>query len=343
MVERAYPQAVRSAARRAWQVTIDPQAHRLACTAPGCPGPAPTGAAGQAAQQVALAHLAAHAQYEPLDSHLRTCRCHAHGCTWHPRHRGCTGPIQLTVFRQRRGRAWHLADTCTGCAHLIPHAAPVPDPTATTGPAPAPPNCPEPVGASGRQAAPAPARVQAALPPLLQYLAAALGGRVPPGAALLALCCLLWADARGTARLPVGLLRALRLNHDRDRLVDALAYERWLRREGPCTGAPPGRRTGALSVRIADPAAAHALAALGRRERRALADATVRLLTHCQLRALPDGARLTALHQMTSPAGTVPPARMRLERRTRPATPRPGAAAGPCRCTAATAVTRESA
>lgn len=303
-MERAHPQAVRSAARRAWQVTIGPDARRLACTAPNCPAATGVDIVGRSAQQAALGHLAAHAQHEPLDEHLRTCRCHAHGCTWHPRHRGCTGPIQLTVFRQRRGRAWHLADTCTGCAHLIPYAAAVPDPSPATGPR----RCARPSARDQDEPAAASA-VHTVVPALLRYLAAALGPRVPAGAEILALYCLLRADTRGTAHLPAGLLRALRLDHHRDQLVASLTAGRWLAAQDQPPGTPPQRHPGVLTVQIADPAAVGALVGLSRRQRRSLSDATMRLLAQPHLRVPEDGPRLAALRQSGVPPRTREPAR----------------------------------
>jgi hypothetical protein len=219
-VERAYPQTMRSvAARRAWQVDIRPDTRRLACTAPDCPATAGLPSDGQGAQQAALGHLAAHAQHEPLDQHLRTCRCHAHGCTWHPRHRGCDGPVALTVFRSRGGATWQLADTCTACIRTIPHAAQLPQ---RSGPEPSRRRLPV------RPSTAAPSR-SGGLQPLLTYLDAALLPGTSPRARLVALLCLLRADRDGTIRLPTGLLRAWRLADDAEDPITDLVHQRWLR------------------------------------------------------------------------------------------------------------------
>lgn len=302
MVERAYPRAVRSAARRAWQVSIRPDARRLACTAPGCPAATGVDITGRPAQQAALDHLAAHAQHEPLDEHLRTCRCHAHSCTWHPRHRGCTGPIQLTVFRQHHGRSWHLADTCTGCARSIPHAAQVPDTPDHTAASDRPLRR-SAENHSGDPGVPTHAPLQA----LLRYLAAALGPQVPPAGQLLALLCLLRADAHGHTLVPTGLLRALRLADQREALTRALTREKWLHDSTDHTYQTDAARSG-LAGRLADPAASPALAELTGRERRALCDTALRVLTQPRLQALDSGSRLAALCQAAESEPHVPAA-----------------------------------
>lgn len=73
-------------------------------------------------------HLALHARTEPLPTHLRTCRCGEHGCRWHPRHRGCNGPIALLLTRGAGGRIWRLTDACHACIAATDHAATVPEP-----------------------------------------------------------------------------------------------------------------------------------------------------------------------------------------------------------------------
>ncbi|MDT0382436.1 hypothetical protein RM572_27130 [Streptomyces sp. DSM 42041] len=74
-----------------------------------------------------LAHLADHARSEHLAAYLRICRCAERGCRWHPRHRGCAGPVSLTLTRHGHGRMWRLADTCLACTAATPHTAPVPE------------------------------------------------------------------------------------------------------------------------------------------------------------------------------------------------------------------------
>ena len=302
MVKRVEPQAGQPDARRAWRVDIGPDPHRATCFAPSCPEPLHL--TGRTIHEAALVHLAAHAQHELLAGHLRTCRCHAHGCAWHPRHRGCTGPIVLTVFRQRHGRTWQLADTCTGCARAIPHAAPVPEPGPQTRALTPSPDRRTPAQ-SGDRSTSADSRVlQAALlEAVLRYLEAALGPQVPSAARILALACLLRADADGVARLPRGLLRALRLAHHSNRLVDILTQEQWLR---PAAGAPqePSTAPGTvLAVRLNDPAASAALAGTARRVRRALFEQVIALLTHSQVREMDCTYRLAVLQPAPDPEG----------------------------------------
>ncbi|MGW7521135.1 hypothetical protein ACWGJ2_36695 [Streptomyces sp. NPDC054796] len=74
-------------------------------------------------RRTALTHLADHARRNPLPQHLRTCRCPDNNCAWHPRHRGCDGPILLTLTRHHC--SWRLADLCHACAAHTPHTAPV--------------------------------------------------------------------------------------------------------------------------------------------------------------------------------------------------------------------------
>ncbi|QMU70270.1 hypothetical protein [Streptacidiphilus sp. P02-A3a] len=176
---------------RAWRVDLAPDRPRWTCSAAGCPG-AERGRRQTA--QVALGHLGQHAAAEPLPAYLRTCRCHAHGCAWHPRHRGCQGLVALTVFRSRGGATWQLADACSACARAIPHAAqlpPAPRARVAAQPRPPPPRHPVPRGA-------------ASLQPLLTYLDAALLPGTPARVRLVALLCLLRADRNGTVRLPQG-------------------------------------------------------------------------------------------------------------------------------------------
>ena len=77
-----------------------------ALTAPTSPTPLTASSARSAAQ----AHLACRARTDVLPEHLRTCQGRERGCTWHPRHRGCGGPVLLALTRDRSGRMWRLAD-----------------------------------------------------------------------------------------------------------------------------------------------------------------------------------------------------------------------------------------
>lgn len=179
--------------RRAWSIEMRAHHGRLSVVCVECSCAAPL-APGVSARSTALAHLAGHARRETLPAHLRTCQCHARGCRWHPRSRGCAGPVLLLLACESRGRRWRLADVCTACARATPHAAVVPD--ATTG-------------------GPAAARhPRAYVLDVLDYLA----GCLPPGTGaasrLLAVQCALRSDASGRVRVPQGLLRSLRLAGD---------------------------------------------------------------------------------------------------------------------------------
>ncbi len=70
-----------------------------------------------------VTHLAQHAHDEALAYHLRTCQCGEYACRWHPRQRGCGGPLVLLLARNDSGRLWRLADTCRTCAAATAHAA----------------------------------------------------------------------------------------------------------------------------------------------------------------------------------------------------------------------------
>lgn len=152
------------AVRRTWTVELRPQPHgpQLAC--PQC-GPAAARVRSATARSAALAHLAGHARLEALPRHLRTCQCHERGCRWHPRHRGCGGPVVLALARERGGRLWRLADVCTSCAAVTHDAAVVPETPAGT-----------PPPRSGRRRSPAPPGLSPheRIRDMLSYLAAAL-------------------------------------------------------------------------------------------------------------------------------------------------------------------------
>ncbi|MFC7512694.1 hypothetical protein ACFQV4_30635 [Streptomyces thermocarboxydus] len=61
-----------------------------------------------------------------MPGHLRTCQCRALGCHWHPRHRGCAGPVLLALTCDRGGCTWRLADACAACAAAMSRTAVVP-------------------------------------------------------------------------------------------------------------------------------------------------------------------------------------------------------------------------
>lgn len=236
--------------RRIWTVELRSRAGgpRLVC--PHCTVHSPPLQAASARSAV-LAHLARHAHADALPAHLRTCQCRAQGCSWHLRHRGCAGPVLLTLTRDRSGRTWRLSDTCAACAAATSHTAVVP----ATLLAPQRSGCasrrPKPLGGPAERT-----RVRE----MLTYLAAALPSISSPAARLLALQCALRADPRGTASLPTGLLRGMRL-HRRGEVWRELARDGWLEPPGP-----PAART---RVRLLDPAVLDQAPGQGARRRAA--------------------------------------------------------------------------
>ena len=145
---------------------------------------------------------------------------------------------------------------------------------------------------------------RAALLAALRYLDAALGHPTAPAARILALICILRADATGTARLSRGLLRALRLAHHSDLLLAVLTDQRWLHVVVEPSGQRPGPTRGGVPVRIADLRGGVALPGTPRSARRPLLDRTVRLLTPPRLRATDEATRLAALHPAADPGRT---------------------------------------
>lgn len=203
------------AVRRVWTVELRAQGDgpRLVC--PHCTARPPLLAASSA-RSAALAHLACHARTDVLPRHLRICQCRERGCTWHPRHRGCAGPVLLALTRDRSGRIWRLADACGACAAATSRTAAVPDTLTPRQPAtPPPPARPQFHDESRR------------VREMLTYLASALGCVTSPAARLLALQCALRADTNGRVLLPGGLLRGMRL-HRRAEVWQELARDGWL-------------------------------------------------------------------------------------------------------------------
>ncbi|WP_107119682.1 hypothetical protein [Streptomyces longwoodensis] len=202
----------------AWTVELRPHANGLALICRQCPH---TGhqVAATTARSAALAHLARHARGDLRPSHLRTCQCRERGCHWHPRHRGCNGPIRLLLTCEHGGRIWRLADTCTACAAATDRAAVVPDTTLVTLPRSVPPR--------RRQRQPRGPDEKTRVRDMLSYLAATLPDGIPAPARLLALQCALRMDDTLHVRLPRGLLRSLRL--DAPELWRDLERVHWLR------------------------------------------------------------------------------------------------------------------
>ncbi|WP_326800510.1 hypothetical protein OIE49_36815 [Streptomyces sp. NBC_01788] len=209
-----------AAVRRIWTVELHPRAGGPNLVCAQCTARTPACEA-TTARSAALAHLACHARADALPGHLRTCQCRAQGCRWHPRHRGCAGPVLLALTQGRGGRAWRLADACAACAAATSHTAVVPDTQLGSPHSPAPS-----VPARGPHRLGAEEHLRAR--ETLTYLAAALPQFTSPAARLLAVQCTLRADARGHTRLPAGLLRGMRLRGRRE-VWEELAHAAWLR------------------------------------------------------------------------------------------------------------------
>ncbi|MFE5036911.1 hypothetical protein [Streptomyces sp. NPDC056683] len=209
-----------AAVRRIWTVELHPRAGGPNLVCAQCTARTPACEAASA-RSAALAHLACHARADALPGHLRTCQCRAQGCRWHPRHRGCAGPVLLALTQGRGGRAWRLADTCTACAAATSHTVLVPDTRLIRRHSPAPA---VPTLSAHRDDAQERARVRETL----TYLAAALPQFASPAARMLAVQCALRTDSLGRARLPAGLLRGMRLR-GRTELWEELTHGAWLR------------------------------------------------------------------------------------------------------------------
>jgi hypothetical protein len=136
--------AVRDGARReratgrVWTVRLDPHGGtssgtvRLTCSRPGCADQLlPDSAAGRRA---ATAHVNAHLARVRAGGGAHGdawCGCRAADCAWHssdvtagqragaPPAAGavrCGGPVALTVYADRAGRLWRVAEVCARCA-----------------------------------------------------------------------------------------------------------------------------------------------------------------------------------------------------------------------------------
>ncbi len=219
---------------RTWTIELRPHPSGLALVCRQCPRNS-RDIAADSARSAALAHLARHARDDLRPPHLRTCQCHEHGCRWHPRHRGCTGPIRLLLAREHGGRIWRLADTCSACAAATTQAAVVPD-TALT-PAPRP----ERRRRRNRRLKGPDERTR--VRDMLSYLAVTLPAGTAPATRLLALQCALRVDNDLRVRLPQGVLRSLRL--DGPETWHELERSRWLR-------TTPTSTSGEIAVQLFD-------------------------------------------------------------------------------------------
>ncbi|WLQ43950.1 hypothetical protein P8A22_30975 [Streptomyces laculatispora] len=189
--------------------------------------------AAASARSAALEHLAGHARRDALPPYMRTCQCHERGCGWHPRHRGCAGPIRLLLARERGGRLWRLADACTACASATTQAAVVPETFLRA--AKASPNS----ASRRRKRRPRGPGDQIQVREMLSYLASALPSHTGAAARLLAVQCALRMDSQGQVRLPAGVLRSLRLARDPLPWTE-LEQARWLHRT-PAAPSSTGR------------------------------------------------------------------------------------------------------
>ncbi|MFI6638886.1 hypothetical protein [Streptomyces sp. NPDC050504] len=155
-------------AGRVWTVRLDPHGRasasevRLSCSGPACADERfPSTAVGRKA---AVAHVNMHL------ARIRTgggprgdawCGCRAADCAWHTSdpdavagRRGgprpgavrCGGPVTLSVYADRTGRLWRIAETCARCA-----AATTGCRVLDTAPPPAPRPAPADPSAAGRE------------------------------------------------------------------------------------------------------------------------------------------------------------------------------------------------
>ncbi|MFJ7949570.1 hypothetical protein ACIQ6K_39210 [Streptomyces sp. NPDC096354] len=272
--------------RRTWTVELRPQQGGTVLYCALC-APRGRALAASAARPAVLSHLAHHARRDVLPPHLRTCQCHERGCRWHPRHRGCAGPVLLVLARERGGRLWRLADVCAACAGATPGSAIVPDTAIASTPA-SPVAGPGSAGAK-RARLPGGAAPAHRVRDMLSYLATALPPDMSAEGRLLALQCALRSNTSGQVHLAAGLLRGMRLARDLA-LWDELEDARWLRRLPHPTEQTEQRTAAAqlldATVLTQEPA---------RRDRHRAADLALRAVSRPRLRALPTADRLTAL------------------------------------------------
>ncbi|MEI5521958.1 hypothetical protein WB401_04195 [Streptomyces brasiliscabiei] len=265
-----------TAVRRIWTVELHPGAGGPSLVCVHCTAHTPPLQASSARSAV-LAHLACHARTDALPRHLRTCQCRAQGCCWHPRHRGCAGPVLLALTRDRGGRAWRLADMCAACAAATSNTSVVPDTLLG-------PHWPHAAVPSPAPASPSTFHEQLRVREMLTYLATALPQFTSPAARLLALQCALRADSRGQVRLPAGLLRGMRL-HGRRELWEELAHAGWL--------GLPDPRPAHVTVRLLDPTVLDQ--APGRSARHRAAHWAMHSMSLALPAAAPSALHLTAL------------------------------------------------
>ncbi|MFD7817639.1 hypothetical protein ACFV6E_32675 [Streptomyces sp. NPDC059785] len=271
-----------AAVRRIWTVEVRPFGGRPALACPYCT--ARPALPARSARSAALAHLAGHARADALPGHLRTCQCRQRGCSWHPRHRGCAGPVLLALTRDGSGRLWRLADTCAACAAATSRTAVVPDMLPGTSRRPLQSLSSARPGRNQQRPRDEEAQQRTRVREMLTYLASALPRCTTSAARLLALQCALRCDTRGRVRLRAGLLRGMRL-HRRQELWQELAQDGWLEL--------PDLRAPRLDVRLGDTAVLDQ--APGRHARRRAAHWALRPAPVTLPAAAPPALHLTAL------------------------------------------------
>ncbi|RPF39369.1 hypothetical protein EDD92_9622 [Streptomyces sp. TLI_185] len=130
-------------AGRVWAVRLDPYGRpsagtvRLSCSRPACADrrfPGGTAAGRKAAVEHVNTHLA-HIREGGGPRSEAWCACRAADCAWHtpdpdtgPRGGArpaagsvrCGGPVTLTVYADRAGRLWRIAEMCARCAAATP-------------------------------------------------------------------------------------------------------------------------------------------------------------------------------------------------------------------------------
>jgi hypothetical protein len=143
MAVEAGTQQEERVAGRVWAVRLDPYGRpsagtvRLSCSRPACADrrvPGGTAAGRKAAVEHVNAHLA-HVREGGGPRSEAWCACRAADCAWHtpdpdtgPRGGArpaagsvrCGGPVVLTVYADRAGRLWRIAEMCARCAAATP-------------------------------------------------------------------------------------------------------------------------------------------------------------------------------------------------------------------------------
>jgi hypothetical protein len=112
-----------AAVRRIWTVELRSRAGGPSLVCPHCTVHA-TPLTAASTRSTALAHLACHARTDALPGYLRTCQCRARGCSWHPRHRGCAGPVLCSLSPATAAAAPGVSPTPAPLARAPPVTRP---------------------------------------------------------------------------------------------------------------------------------------------------------------------------------------------------------------------------